>query len=422
MAIITEEIDENRPSKPTRETPKPTHKTPKPPPTSTSPNPFSFWFYFTLSVSLATFLFSSLPSLSSQDPKSWFLSLPTNLRHHYSKGRIIKVQTDAHHPPFEVFTVQEGAKASENVVIVHGLGSSSYAFRNVIQFLGSRGVHAVGVDLPGSGFSDKSVLVEEMGDGGVLGRFSEVYSLIQEKGFFWAFDHLVETGQMPYEEIQIQVSKRKSVKVLELGPEEMGIYANWVSENSGVVRSVTLVDTMLGASALPLWPLGVPVVREVVLGFEFVFARLLNLCCVRKIPISDVEAHRVLLKGRDGARAVVGTGKKLNSSFDLQEWGDSEGLKGLPVQVLWSSGWSKEWSEGGRKVADALPHATFITHSGSRWPQEDAADELAENILRFVSSLPKSVRQVEEEPVPEHIQRCSMKHKAGDHHSPSPSP
>lgn len=326
-------------------------------------------------------------------------------------------------------------------MIVHGLGSSSYAFRNVIQFLGSRGVHAVGVDLPGSGFSDKSVLVEEMGDGGVLGRFSEVYSLIQEKGFFWAFDRLVETGQMPYEEIQIQVSKRKSVKVLELGPEEMGrvlgqvidslglapvhlvlhdsalgIYANWVSENSGVVRSVTLVDTMLGASALPLWPLGVPVVREVVLGFEFVFARLLNLCCVRKIPISDVEAHRVLLKGRDGARAVVGTGKKLNSSFDLQEWGDSEGLKGLPVQVLWSSGWSKEWSEGGRKVADALPHATFITHSGSRWPQEDAADELAENILRFVSSLPKSVRQVEEEPVPEHIQKMLDEAQGGDHH------
>ena len=252
----------------------------------------------------------------------------------------------------------------------------------------------MGIDLPGSGFSDKSVMVEESGDGGALGRFSEVYSLIQEKGIFWAFDHIVETGNMPYEEIQIQNSKRKSVKVLELGPEEMGrvleqvidslglapvhlvlhdsallICANWVRENSGLVRSVTLVDTMPGSTTLPLWPLRVPVVRELALGFEFVFARLLSLHCVRKIHTSDVEAHRVLLKGRDGARAVVGTGKKLNSSFDLREWGDSEGLKGMPVQVLWSSVWSKEWNEDGQKVADSLPHAAFITHSGGRWPQ-----------------------------------------------------
>lgn len=48
--------------------------------------------------------------------------------------------------------------------------------------------------------------------------------------------------------------------------------------------------------------------------------------------------------------------------------------------------------------------------------QEDAADELAENILRFVSSLPKSVRQVEEEPVPEHIQKMLDEAQGGDHH------
>lgn len=260
--------------------------------------------------------------------------------------------------------------------------------------MGSGGVHAVGVDLPGSGFSDRSVLAEEEGDGGFLGRFSEVYSLIREKGFFWAFDHLVETGEMPYEEIQIQASKRKIVKVLELEPEEMGkvlgqvidslglapvhmvlhdsaldICSNWISENSGLVRSVTLVDTMPAASALLLLPLGFPLVREVVLGFDFVFARLLNLFCVRKIAVSDVEAHRVLMKGRDGARAVFRTGKRLNSSFDLQEWANLEALKGLPVQILWSSGWSKEWSDNGQKVASAFPHASFITHSGSRWPQ-----------------------------------------------------
>jgi hypothetical protein len=65
----------------------------------------------------------------------------------------------------------------------------------------------------------------------------------------------------------------------------------------------------------------------------------------------------------------VATGKKLNSSFDIAEWGGLDGVKGIPMQVVWCSGWSKEWSEEGRKAADALPQAKFVTHTGGRWPQ-----------------------------------------------------
>lgn len=84
--------------------------------------------------------------------------------------------------------------------------------------------------------------------------------------------------------------------------------------------------------------------------------------------------------------------------------------------MFWKCQWSKEWSEEGRKVADALPQAKFVTHTGGRWPQENAADELAENIVKFVSSLPKSVRRVEEEPIPEHIQKMLDEAKDGHHH------
>ncbi|KAK2640436.1 hypothetical protein Ddye_028231 [Dipteronia dyeriana] len=47
---------------------------------------------------------------------------------------------------------------------------------------------------------------------------------------------------------------------------------------------------------------------------------------------------------------------------------------------------------------------------------EDTANELAENIAEFVTSLPKSVRQTEEEHIPEHIQMMFDKEQAGDHH------
>ncbi|KAB1227148.1 Protein AUXIN RESPONSE 4 [Morella rubra] len=446
MAIITEEQDQpQRPNQSHSETRPPKVQKPISPPSSKSstPNPFTFWFYFTLLVSLTTLFLISLSYLAPrQDPKSWFLSLPHNLRQHFSEGRIVKVQTSPNQAPIEVFTTEHGPVGAENVLLVHGLGLSSYSFRKVLSMLASKGIHVVAVDLPGNGFSEKSVVEVVEGGNGVFGRLLDVYDEIQEKGLFWAFDRMIETGQIPYEEIGNRVSKRKVVRPIELSPGDiarvlgqvvetmglapvhlvlhdsgLGYSANWVSENPALLRSVTLVDTDSKAiGALPLWVLEVPVIREVVLGFSFAYAQLINICCSRGIAVLDAEAHRVLLRGRNGRQAVVGMGTKLNKSFDLAEWGGSDGLKDIPMQVLWSGGWSKEWSEEGRRVADALPLAVFVTHSGGRWPQEDAADKLAESIVQFVSSLPKSIRIVEEEQIPEHIQKMFDEAKSTDHH------
>lgn len=284
---------------------------------------------------------------------------------------------------------------SENVVFVHGLGLSSYSFREIVRSLGAKGVHAVAIDLPGNGFSDKSVMEIGRRSNGVLGRFWDVYSEIQANGLFWAFDQMVETGQIPYEEIEARKSKRKVSKPIELDSEEvgkvlgqvietmglspvhlvlhdsaLGMSANWVLENSKSVRSVTLLDPApRSVPALHLWALEMPVIREFVLGFSFVYPWLIKKCCSRGIGSSDLEAHRVLLKSRDARRALVGMGKKLNYSFDIAEWGGSDELKDVPLQVIWSKSWSKEWSDEGERVAEALAQASFVAHSGGRWPQ-----------------------------------------------------
>ncbi|KAL4034583.1 hypothetical protein IC575_003237 [Cucumis melo] len=450
MVTITEEPDEPvrkpsgpQPNKPTSSSSKPlsssataTHKTPPSP----TPNPFTFWFYFILIVSIITYFFISLPSLSPPDPKSWFLSLPNSLRHHYSKGRLLKVQISGNLSPIEVFAVENGAKGNENVVIVHGLGLSSYSFRKVLDSLGSKGVRALAFDLPGNGFSDKSTAEIDESSNGVLGRLLDVYNLIHEKGIFWAFDQIIETGQIPYEEIQKHVPKRKILKPIGLGPEEIGsilgqiidtigltpvhlvlhdsalsMAGYWVAENSGFVRSLTLIDT-LSKPSLPLWLLELPVVREVILGSNFVYSRLIKLCCSKgnDAPL-DVEAHRVLLKGLGGRRAVVSMGKKLNDSFDIAEWGGLDDLKSVPMQVIWSNGWSNEWSTEGRRVAEVLPQASFVEHSGGRWAQEDVADVVADSISQFISSLPPTVRKTEE-PTPEHIHEVFDQSMNSDHH------
>ncbi|KAL3538106.1 hypothetical protein ACH5RR_001472 [Cinchona calisaya] len=409
MAIITEEEPDHPPKTSTQKPPKPqskTKSTTSPPPSSSSSpsstttnNPFQFWFYFTLTVSLITLFFISLPSFSPQDPKTWFLNLPPNLRHHYAKGRIFKVQITPNYPQVESFLIQEGPfKSDHQVLIVHGFGCSSFAFHGVVKSLGLKGVRAVAIDLPGSGFSDKSMVVVEenlRGSGGVLGGFWDVYGEIKEKGLFWGFDQLIEKGYVNYEENEIRVSKREVVKTVELGAEEMGrvlsqvidamglapvdlvlhdsalaLSANWISENSRLVRSVIVLDSIPSRTALPFWVLDVPVVREVVLGVGFVFERVLGMCCSKSIGKVETEAHRILLKGRDGRRSVVGMGKRVNYSLDLSEWSGLDEVKSLPMRVIWSSGSSKEWGEEGSQVADALPQATFVTRSGGPWPQE----------------------------------------------------
>ncbi|KAM7469391.1 hypothetical protein LguiA_007574 [Lonicera macranthoides] len=404
MAIITEEepdqepITTNDPSKtpppkPTKESHKPTtsQSSSSSSSSTTTLNPFTFWFYFTISVSLITLLFISLSSLSPQkDSKAWFLSLPTSHRHHYSLGRTIKVQTAPNHPSIEVFTLHNGPLKSDNVLIVHGLGCSSYTFRHLVKSLGQKGVHVVAIDLPGSGFPInrrwwwKSMLL------GVLVRLKRFIVKLKKKGLFWGFDQLVEQGYVNYEDNEVRFSKREVVKPIELGPEEMdrvlgqvidsmglapvdlvlhdsalGLGANWIYENSSSVRSVTLLDSTLRVTALPLWVLGLSVVREVALGFGFVFSRVLGRFCLNSVGGFDVDEHRILLKGRYGMKSVVGMEKKMNYSLDLGEWSNLNSVKDLPLQVILS----KEWREEGGWVANALPRAAFVTHSGGWWPQ-----------------------------------------------------
>lgn len=403
MAIITEEPDSPPSLRHRKPNPKPTSKPDSPPsqpPSTSTPtedaSPFPFWFYYTLFVSLIALSIVLLSSLSLQDPKTWFLNLPPILRRHYSNGRTIKVQTALNHPQVEVFSIQQGPfNADSRVLIVHGIGCSSFAFQDVVKSLGRRDVRTVAIDLPGSGFSDKSVVVEEdLGGSGPFSKMWDVYEEIKEKGLFWGFDQLVEQGYVDFEENKVQVSKKERAKPVELGSEEMGrvlgqvvdsmelapvdlvlhdsalgLSANWISENRGLIRSVVVLDGASSGTALPLWVLKVPVVREIVLGFRFVFERVLARCCMKSVGGPEAEAHRILLKGTDGASAVVGMGKKLNISFDLSEWSSLDSVKGLPFQVIWSGGWSDEWTSEGRKTADALIQAKFVTHSGGRWMQ-----------------------------------------------------
>ncbi|KAJ0973598.1 hypothetical protein J5N97_015563 [Dioscorea zingiberensis] len=380
-----------------------------------------FWAYLTVSVSLLAFFLSSI---STPSPHSWFLSLPDDLRSHYSISKPIKAYLAPHLPPVNVFAAEQGPRDAETVLLLHGLASSSFSFRHVIRSLSSRSIRAVAVDLPGAGFSD----AVDHRFGGVLGWIQGIYRDVKEKGLFWGFDQMVERGGIPLEEKPERSGGAGSEQVgkiigqviesmgcapvhLVLHDSSLEAGATWASTRPGSVRSVTLIDSAVGLPAFPWGLLGVPVLGELILRSKTLFGGMLRLCCTRSVDRSAAEAHRLLLRKKGGRQGVLEFAKGFNHSFDVGEWARSEALQSLPLLLLWSNMWSDRWIDEGRRVAAAIQRARFAYHSGGRWPQEDAADEIAGMIADFVLSLPKSIRQVNEDADPEleHAQAHSQK-------------
>ncbi|RZC72606.1 hypothetical protein C5167_048085 [Papaver somniferum] len=227
-------------------------------------------------------------------------------------------------------------EGEETVLLIHVFGANSYSFRNVIKSLGSNGIHAVGIDLPGSGFSDKSEFVVEYERlGGISGWFHDVYSDLREKGWF---DQLVGIPSYEDETTQKTRSLAKILKPMDIdlsSPVHIVLHdfalvmcGSWVSWNLEVVRSITLIDSTPASTALPLRMLEMLVVRDLVLGFSSAYLGLLRNCCSGSVNRTVAEAHRVLLTGRDGRRGVLGVKKVRDGldcsigGFDLGDWAD----------------------------------------------------------------------------------------------------
>ncbi|PWZ25570.1 Protein AUXIN RESPONSE 4 [Zea mays] len=375
---------------------------PRPSPPPPPPRPLSlasalpFWFYFAAAVSLLALLVPHLLPPSSPAP------LPPLLRGHLAAGRFLKLD-----PAPGLFAVTSrptaagGDSPAHRVLVLPGLAAGSLSFRRVLSSLSSRGVHAAALDLPGQGLSPASPAATAPARTSALRE-------IMNRGVFHAFEHLVQTGEVPYQEEEPAASAARSphapdeaaaavaraAEVLGVGPVHLVLHdsalaagAAFASANPGAVRSVTLVDATASLPAFPAAVFDVPVLGRLVLRVPALFRGLVRLCCVRGVGAEEAEAYRAAMRGEGKAEAVVEAWKAMNHSFQLGEWRvSSEEVRRLPMLVLWSGSWSDMWIDEGKKVAAALPDAKFIYHSGGRWPQVDAFEEISGVITEFVTS------------------------------------
>lgn len=284
--------------------------------------------------------------------------MPPDLRSHYSKGKMIKVRIGYERNYIQMFVRDEGPRDhAETLVLVHGFGGSSYSFRNVLSMLASRGIRAVAPDLPGFGFSDKTSLQNDREWPGFIGRVRDVYLEIKEKGLFSAFDQLIETGEMPYQEPYRKTRVTQSHQVMQCGAEELGRSlgqvveslalgpvhlvlhdtgfesgAVWAASNPSLVRSITLIDATPHSPSVPLWILKVPGLSGVVTQLSFLQLGLFKTCCSRVIDTSAAEAHGFLLKTKNAAKAIVEITSRANFSFDFEAWANADQIKEVPIK------------------------------------------------------------------------------------------
>ncbi|TKW01083.1 hypothetical protein SEVIR_8G154500v4 [Setaria viridis] len=368
---------------------------PRPPP---PPRPLSlasalpFWFYLAAAVSLLAILLPRIsPSSSAPAP------LPPLLRGHLASGSVLKLDPA---PGLFAVTSRPGGSPAHRVLILPGLAAGSFSFRRVLSSLSSRGVLAAALDLPGQGLSPVPPSAPAPARTSALRE-------IMDRGIFHAFEHLVQTGEVPYQEetaaplaqsphapAEAAAAVARAVEALGVAPVHLVLHdsslaagAAFASANPGAVRSVTLIDATASVPAFPAAVFDVPVLGRLVLRVPALFRGLVRLCCVRGMGAEEVEAHREAMRGEGRTHEVIEAWKAMNHSFQLGEWrGSSDEVRRLPMMVLWSGTWSDMWIDEGKKVAAALPDARFVYHSGGRWPQEDASEEISRLIAEFVTS------------------------------------
>ncbi|CAI5536609.1 unnamed protein product [Closterium sp. Naga37s-1] len=366
---------------------------------------FVFWLVFITLTGLIAGIFLLAQFLFLEDAgRRDFISIPPLVRAHLDRGQTIKVAAPGavaggagghgQQGEIEVFVRAEGwgtgrgrrwgadgggggsgggqageGRSKEVVVLLHGLGGSSFLYRDVITLLADRGLRALALDLPGSGLSTKLTSEEE----GV----AAVYPAHQLARIL---DRVLEA---------LGIAEPVHLVLHDTG----GVVGTlWAADNVQRVRSITLIDTPMedpfAPAFPPAWLLRYPHLTALAARSVFPVAALLASCCVSARVADDVaRAHAYLLQAHGGIHAAMLARQHGNLTHDMARTVQRHAERALgrvPRQLLWS----REAEEQGEEVRSHWPLADFHLHDGKRWPQEDHPGDIAEAIARFVAAQP----------------------------------
>lgn len=254
-----------------------------------------------------------------------------------------------------------------NVVLLHGVPTSSFLYRKVIPLLADQDVRAIAFDLPGLGLADRPL----------------------EFDYSWS-----GLSRWLGEAIDALEIERCHLVVHDIGGP---IGCEWAIRNPDRVDSLTVLNTMLDPATftrpLPMRPFAVRGLGEVWLRAtpRPLFAALLRAQGIadrRAITTAEIYAHHALLTRLDRGRAFL----RIMRGFELTEekrrllW---EGLaeRPFPAKIVWGERDPALGIEQLRIAQRVLGVAEPELLPAKHFPQEDQAAALAYAIADQVAPL-----------------------------------
>ncbi len=252
------------------------------------------------------------------------------------------------------------------VFCIHGVPTSSFLYRKVVQQLQLRGLRAIAIDLPGLGLTDRPE------------NFNYIFS-----NFGTFCNHFLDS--LKIDEVHLLIH--------DIGT-PVGL--SMAAQNSSRIKSITVLNSMLDVEhfvkPLPMRPFEMPVLGEATLAMltSTTFPLMMKGAGVVNMDVitqEEMAAYIHLLKKEDGGRAFL----KIMRSFEqtkeftkacYRAWKNPA----YPVQLIWGD---KDpfltWEEKGREFEEARPGVSVTKVESKHFLQEEAYETIAAKVKELAT-------------------------------------
>ncbi len=277
---------------------------------------------------------------------------------HESKGNYVMVDG------LKTFFLDSGS--GPVVFCVHGVPTSSFLYRKVVQHLQSRGLRAIAIDLPGLGLSERP------------------------EDFNYIFSNFGRFCNRFLDELKID---EVHLLIHDIGTP---IGLSMADQNSSRIRSITVLNSMLDVEHF-VKPLAMRPFEKLVLGEAALamltpstFPLMMKTAGVVNddvISKEEMAAYIHLLKKEDGGKAFLKIMRSFEQTKEFTEacyraWKNPA----YPVQLIWGD---KDpfltWEEKGREFEEARPVVPVTKVESKHFLQEEAYETIAAKVKELAT-------------------------------------
>jgi pimeloyl-ACP methyl ester carboxylesterase len=253
------------------------------------------------------------------------------------------------------------------VFCIHGVPTSSFLYRKVVQQLQQKGLRAIAIDLPGLGLTDRPE------------NFNYIFS-----NFGTFCNRFLDS--LKIDEVHLLIH--------DIGA-PVGL--SMAAQNSNRIKSITVLNSMLDVEhfvkPLPMRPFEMPVLGEAELAMltPTTFPLMMKGAGVVDMDVisqEEMAAYIHLLKKEDGGKAFLKIMRSFEKTKEFTEacyrtWKNPA----YPVQLIWGD---KDpfltWKEKGREFEEARPGVPITKVESKHFLQEEAYETIAAKVKEIIVS------------------------------------